>query len=117
VHGEADCRDDGSSDLEELQLPGDPRLVELVGQLAAEAGKEDEGKHEDRACRRNVNRAIMMADGRQYEEDQEVLEEVVIKSRQGLREEERHKPLGENRTVGHFRFWSLLTAGRCQELN
>ena len=43
----------GGADLGELQAPRDDRLVEAVGQLAAEAGEEEERADEHRAGERD----------------------------------------------------------------
>lgn len=88
---DADDRDGSGADLGEFQPAGNERLVEAVGDLAAQRRQEQERRHEHGAGQRDQRGGLI---GSQCEEDQEhqrVLEEIVVESGQKLRPEERRE--------------------------
>ena len=88
---EAERGKTGCEDFGELQPPRDHRLHIFVGEFAAEARKDEEGKDEDR--QRNRHQRITMRGGRAVEQDDDerVLEYVVVECRAELGPEQRRE--------------------------
>src|SRR5262245_4614468 len=89
---EAGNRNAGDADLDELQTLRHARLVEPVGDLAAERGQDEERKNEYCARERDQRLGILGGELEQDQERERVLQEVVVEGAEELAPEQRRKP-------------------------
>ena len=79
----------------------DDRLVEAVGDLAAQPRQEEERADEHRRRQRHQRLAVTDARREQDQEHQRVLEEVVVEGREELAPEQRREAAGRHQGAGH----------------
>ena len=101
MEGEAGDSDRGDGDLGELEPLRHQGLVVAVGELAAERGKEEVGRDEDRRGERDERLGIRPADVEQDEKDERVLEEVIAEGRKKLGPEQGRKAPRHQQRRGH----------------
>ena len=94
-------RDEGDADFDELEPLRHDRLVEAVGELAAERGQEEIGRDEDRGRQRDQRLRIRAADLEQDQEDERILEKVVAECRKELAPEQRREAPRHQQGRGH----------------
>ena len=112
---EADDRDHRDADLDEFQPLRDHRLVEAVGDLAAERRQEEIGRDEHRAGERDQRIGRAAVDVGQDQEDQRVLQEIVVERREELAPEQRRETARQQQRLGFGHGRSLrhaIVAGR-----
>ena len=88
---EADHRQHGDGDLEQLQSARHNGFVETVGDLAANAGQKEERECQRRGCELDQGAGLGLAEPEQQHKDQRLLEEVVAERRESLAPEQRRK--------------------------
>ncbi|CDX61376.1 hypothetical protein MPL1032_390012 [Mesorhizobium plurifarium] len=108
---DADDGEAGRGDLGEFQPTCDERLVEAVGDLAAQRRKQQEGGHEDGAGQRHQRRGLILRQGEENEEHQRVLQEIVVEGREELRPEERREAPRHHQMGVHGNFHWASPAG------
>src|SRR5215212_5727755 len=88
MQGEAGHGHKRNPDLNEFEAARDQRLVEAVGDLSPECGKEKEWRDENAAGERDQRLGIGPADMEEDKKDEGGLEEVVAESREKLAPEQ-----------------------------
>ncbi len=114
MQAEAEDGDDGDADLRELEPLRHHRLVVAVGELAAERGKEEVGRDEDRGGERDQRVCVRAADMKQNQENQRVLEEIVAERREKLGPEQGREAPRHEQGCGHDLFRWFARAGAAQ---
>src|SRR5208282_3257033 len=91
----------GNADLDKLQTPRHERLVEAVGEFAAEPREKEERRDQRRAGQRDQSSRVRARDLEQNDEDERRLEEVVAKGREELAPEQGRETSRRHQGRGH----------------
>src|SRR6202011_4634866 len=101
LKSETDDGDGGCADLAELQPAGDDRLVEAIGELAAESGKNKKRSNQDRPAQSGQDFPAGGAELEHNQDDQRIPEEIVVEGGEELAPEDRREAPRAHQSAEH----------------